>query len=185
MRTGPATVERTLSTVERDVRVLFKVNLLCVMENHQWKGLLCLLRSVIWVSLFAPGLWSAIWVSFFHSRSVVRVIPFSPWACQCFGWKMQVSGQWWQHAMVYMWHPRGITKSGGEVRTVSYCLRCVFRSSHGKDLMAACFVRVFVSVCPCVKLLYTVCVVCIFITKRWIGFNWYVVCSLCLAAGEI
>ena len=32
-----------------------------------------LLRSVIWVSLFAPGLWSAIWVSFFHSRSVVRV----------------------------------------------------------------------------------------------------------------
>ena len=38
----------------------------------QWKGLLWLLRSVIWVSLFAPGLWSAIWVSFFHSRSVVR-----------------------------------------------------------------------------------------------------------------
>ena len=26
MRTGPATVERTLSTVERDIRVLFKVN---------------------------------------------------------------------------------------------------------------------------------------------------------------
>ena len=77
MRTGPATVERTLSTVERDVRVLFKVNLLCVVEwmefpgwvqtgsfsprafCHQWKGL-WLLRSVIWVSLFAPGLWSAI-----------------------------------------------------------------------------------------------------------------------------
>ena len=39
---------------------------------HQWKGLLWLLRSVFWVSLFAPGLWSAIWVSFFHSRSVVR-----------------------------------------------------------------------------------------------------------------
>ena len=35
--------------------------------------LLWLLRSVIWVSVFAPGLWSAIWVSFFHSRSVVRV----------------------------------------------------------------------------------------------------------------
>ena len=39
-----------------------------ISEKGMW-----LLRSVIWVSLFAPGLWSAIWVSFFHSRSVVRV----------------------------------------------------------------------------------------------------------------
>ena len=42
-------------------------------SRHQWKGLLWLLRSVIRVSLFAPDLWSVIWVSFFHSRSVVRV----------------------------------------------------------------------------------------------------------------
>ena len=39
----------------------------------------------IWVPLFAPWLWSVIWVSVFHSRSVVKGLPFSPWACQCFG----------------------------------------------------------------------------------------------------
>ena len=31
------------------------------------------INIIILLSLFAPGLWSAIWVSFFHSRSVVRV----------------------------------------------------------------------------------------------------------------
>ena len=35
---SPATVERTLSTVERDVRVLFKVNLLCVAEWTDFPG---------------------------------------------------------------------------------------------------------------------------------------------------
>ena len=35
---SPATVERTLSTVERDVRVLFKVNLLCVAEWTEFPG---------------------------------------------------------------------------------------------------------------------------------------------------
>ena len=29
---------------------------------------MCLQSSVIWVSLFAPGLWSAIWVSFFSQQ---------------------------------------------------------------------------------------------------------------------
>ena len=62
------------------------------------------LRSVIWVSLFAPGLWSAIWVSFLHSRSVVRVT-FQSLGMSVFWVKNEVSGQWWQHAMVYVAPP--------------------------------------------------------------------------------